>query len=248
MFLRTYQPISTICHRHLLESGDTKGQAIYAYYKTVFVNSVISNYKDRNITKRKKNIGYCRSTFVKHIQYLISSGYAVESGSIVRLISKQELADKHKKKHKKAAYYPYKMKRGTIKDILLQLQVYPIINKFKQINFDPIQRGNKISLTSAIPVAISSNWLSKELGVSKSTAQRVMRRSNYRYTIKWNHQRRWLAPYLCEEQFEALKRTEIGVFHWKGSIWQKKPSVFLPMELYKYGKRYRKNLLKAVQG
>lgn len=61
-----------------------------------------------------------------------------------------------------------------------------------------------------------------------------MRDANYRLTVKYNHSRRFLANYVCKEQFEAIKTAEIGVFLWKGKIYQKKPSVFVPFNLYSF--------------
>jgi hypothetical protein len=245
-FLRLRQEISVLPHKHLQDSGDVNAQAIFAYYKSVFSNSIISRYKDYKILERKPEIGYSRNTFVKHIGILLEKEYARQVGNTVVLISKKELAERHTNDRRNGTkkpltkFYPYKVKRGTIKDIALQIQIRPIIVKFQQVNFDPFEKENKISLTRATPVSISSKWLSEELLVSKATAQRIMKRSNYRYTVKWNHQRRLLEPFVCQSQFERVKKAEIGVFYWKGNIWQKKPSVFLPMDLYFYNKKRMK--------
>jgi hypothetical protein len=223
--------------------GDLKVIALWAFYKSQFVNSVISNYNPNRVVRVRPNIGVTRNTIYKHINILIDNGFAEMRGKHLHLKSKVDMAEEYHDLGKKNTPSYYKIqnikKQGgnNIKEILLALQAESVLTRYKQINRLP-SGGTKISsqqkIQRATPVSISNGQFAKMLNISKSSAQRILNKANGLHYVKYNIPKRRIGTLLSQDEFERLKSKEKGLFVWRGQIWQKFPSLFMPKEEFSY--------------
>lgn len=223
-----------------------------AYVKSLYPRSIVYNYSVNKVF-REGRTGFCKNTIRKYFAEFIKNDFAYinDKGHLIfrpklELARKQnqmlagkiknnpELLKQHRKT-KKPTFF--KMERGSIKDLLLQLNCEYVLTKHKQVTYS--KKAKQLTVSSPqmgdpaeMPITIASSQLANYLGKSNSSAQRILRKANFRILVGFAHAKRKLCRITSESHFEWLKSTESGIFAYRGWVWQKKPTEYLPYTNY----------------
>jgi hypothetical protein len=234
---------------NLLKREDKKMLAYWAYYKSLYSNSIIIG-TPRAIAKEGRT-GYSPNTIAKHLAYFMENGLAKKENGRYILTPKEDLAlevtipSKAKKdndiykrvtKSKRNRYFT-KIPLGTVKEMYSSIAAYKLVNLYKQVNHERnVYRKDKTpsanSIQCASPITLSNRGFAKIMNVSPSTAQRIIFFQDGKSIRKYNFKLKKICAAHSRGMYEGMKSKFQGVFCHKGVIYQKLPSVFLPIDVY----------------